>query len=219
MKGMLIKDIRLLLQQRRFIVLVIVGTIVWACTQENGFAIGWLMSMCAIWAGGTISYDEFDNGFPFLMTLPAERKTYVLGKYVFGVLLMAGSLLAYEAVLAGALLAKGAPDLSAKLPEELLGDVGGFSVCLLFLAIMIPIQIKFGVERGRVILLFVFAATALVGQLALRSGLAEELAQGIRQALTGVPGGVLVVIALAAALSLLLLSALISISIMNRKEF
>lgn len=32
---------------------------------------------------GTISYDEYDNGYRFLMTLPIDAKMYVLEKYIF----------------------------------------------------------------------------------------------------------------------------------------
>ena len=52
-----------------------------------------LVSLCVVWdstivtaifAITTISYDEFDNGLAFLMTLPVTRKQYVAEKYLLG---------------------------------------------------------------------------------------------------------------------------------------
>ena len=77
------KDLCLLLQRSRaMIIMVGVGVIIGFST-DGGFLIGYLTMISAILSIGTISYDEFDNGYPFLLTLPVTRKSYVMAKYLF----------------------------------------------------------------------------------------------------------------------------------------
>lgn len=83
MSGLIQKDMCLLLQRSKvLIVLIGIGAIMGFST-DGSFIIGFLTMTCAILTVGTISYDEFDNGYPFLFTLPITQKTYVTGKYVF----------------------------------------------------------------------------------------------------------------------------------------
>ena len=51
--------------------------------DDSSFVVGWVTMIAVITALGTISYDEYDNCMPFLMTLPVTRKGYALEKYLF----------------------------------------------------------------------------------------------------------------------------------------
>ena len=86
MKGLFVKDIELMKQQKQFFILVIVMGVILnlAGSGSVSFAIGYFTFVTAIFAITTISYDEFDNGLAFLMTLPVTRKQYVAEKYLLG---------------------------------------------------------------------------------------------------------------------------------------
>lgn len=70
MKGLFVKDIELMKQQKQFFILVIVMGVILnlAGSGSVSFAIGYFTFVTAIFAITTISYDEFDNGLAFLMT-------------------------------------------------------------------------------------------------------------------------------------------------------
>ena len=81
MKGLMIKDFRLMFRRKRsFIFILLCGFIVNFSTDAE-FFVGWLMLIGSLFALSTIAYDEHDNCYPFLMTLPITRKGYVIEKY------------------------------------------------------------------------------------------------------------------------------------------
>lgn len=51
------------------------------------------------WMSLQWGWDEQDNGYPLLMTLPVMRKTYVIGKYIFGLLFGGGAWLIAVAIM------------------------------------------------------------------------------------------------------------------------
>ena len=77
MKGLLIKDLLLLKNQKRTLPLLICCGVIMAGTSQAMIAIIYLTILCSIVCAGTIGYDEFDHGFTFLFTLPVTRKEYV----------------------------------------------------------------------------------------------------------------------------------------------
>ena len=83
MRGLLQKDLCLLVQRSRILLVMIGVGILMGFSADGSFVIGYLTMLCAILAISTISYDEFDNGNAFLFTLPISRKSYVVEKYVF----------------------------------------------------------------------------------------------------------------------------------------
>lgn len=93
MTGLLIKDFRLLKVQKNFftlIVFILLGMILFS--ENNFFAISFATFIFSLFSTSTVSYDEFDNGNPFLFSLPVTRKGYVLEKYCFGLIFLLGVL-------------------------------------------------------------------------------------------------------------------------------
>ena len=81
MKGLLIKDLKLLKGQKNFFVVLIVIAIVLSVSMSSpSFVIGYMTFIGAVFTLSTISYDEFDNGNAFLFTLPFSRMDYVIEK-------------------------------------------------------------------------------------------------------------------------------------------
>ena len=91
MKGLFIKDLRLMMMQKRFFIMILLIAIsMVAVTGDISFIVGYLTFICPLFCISTISYDEFDNGYAFLFTLPIQKKDYVKEKYAFALTLAIG---------------------------------------------------------------------------------------------------------------------------------
>ena len=158
MKGLLSKDWRLLRQQKVFFVLVAIVTAMMMLVGDVVFALSFISFVMALFTLSTISYDEFDNGYPFLFTLPITRQGYALEKYMFGLILGGGTwLLATLLALVTAVLE------DVMEPLALLQAAGVILLLMVLLqALMIPFHLKFGAEKGRIALIVVLAALASV---------------------------------------------------------
>ena len=117
MKGLFVKDIELMKQQKQFFILVVVMGVILnlAGSGSVSFATGYFTIVTAIFAITTISYDEFDNGLAFLMTLPVTRKQYVAEKYLLGAGLTA---VAWGIATITGVICKGVAELQGCLSEE-----------------------------------------------------------------------------------------------------
>lgn len=217
MKGLLVKDFRLLKVQKNFFLLIIAVAIGMALfTNDVAPMLGFLAFVLSIFTLSTISYDEFDNGNAFLFSLPVGRKDYAIEKYCLGLVLEGGAL-----VLATLLSL-----IFSKIWDTTSGAEIGMSalilIPLLFVlqGIMIPFQLKFGGEKGRIALLITLGLLALAG-----IGV-EKLARmigidvwAILDSLSMMSLGMMVGIATVIAAIFLGVSLKISISIMDKKEF
>ena len=84
MKGLLIKDLKLIKKQNRILAITALLCAWFFITDRDASAISaYIAAMISIIAVGTVNYDEFDNGMGFLFTFPISRRSYVLEKYVF----------------------------------------------------------------------------------------------------------------------------------------
>lgn len=88
MKGLLIKDFKLLKKRGIFLLLLV---ILFATTGRSEFVVGLASLIMGVFSITTISYDEFENGMPFIFTLPVRRKDYVREKYIFGFAIIAAA--------------------------------------------------------------------------------------------------------------------------------
>ena len=159
MRGLFEKDFRLLCQNRQTLVLFLMMAGFLGLTQNGTFVLGYLSFTFSILLTSTISYDEMDQGFEFLMTLPVTPKTYVQEKYGFctvGVI--------FSVVLSGIiyLAAKGIHGEQILLGEELLTVLIFVPIVWCVIAIMVPIQLKFGAEKGRIAIFMVYGGSAFL---------------------------------------------------------
>lgn len=84
MKGLFIKDLRLIKNQRNFLITLALMFLVLIVTGvDASFFMGYVPFLLLIVTMSTITYDEQDNSMGFLMALPVSRQTYVLEKYLF----------------------------------------------------------------------------------------------------------------------------------------
>ena len=141
MRGLVVKDIELMKQQKQFFILVLVMGVVLNLlgNSSSGFATGYFTIITALFTVTTMSYDEFDNGMAFLMTLPISRKEYVKEKYFLGIGLtgVAWVIAVVLAIICNFTAHKGR-DMSDMI-----------CIAFLMLAVIIPMSIYYGVEKGR----------------------------------------------------------------------
>lgn len=166
MKALFIQDFRYMLTQKSFLVLIALVGIVLALTQNDNyiFVIGYLGFMGMITGMMSVTMDDQSNGLTFLFSLPIDRRVYVREKYCFIVLM---GVLFGSVATALCLLFRVFADYKAPLDEILATAFGTFFVMLLFVAIMLPLQLKFGAERARlasfIAIGFFFAAVLIAG--------------------------------------------------------
>lgn len=218
MKGLLIKDFKLLAGQKRFFIMgPAFGLFFMIANGDPASGAGYITMLFTLFTLNTISYDEYDNGMSFLMTLPITRNTYIKEKYVF-----AGMMVLVSTVIAFVLAIFSAGWLKIVFDWKAFWATGGVMILFVWftLAVAIPMQMKYGAEKGRIAMLFtggiIFAAVILLAK-------AEEYfgidLSPIVAGLEVLNGGILFVAAALLALLLILGSYLISTSIIKKKEF
>ena len=57
---------------------------------ESTFVVSYFTMIASMFVLSTISYDEYDNGYAFLFSMPFSRTSYVKEKYVFSILVGGG---------------------------------------------------------------------------------------------------------------------------------
>lgn len=223
MKGLLIKDFRLMKNQRTFLILVLIMTMFLIVSNggkdnSGSFVLVYIGFVSAYFAVGTINYDEFNNGYSFLFTLPFDRKSYTLEKYLFGILSgAAGIVIALLLLLLYTLLCNPGGDV------KLILFTAGITVglLLLFLAVMLPIQLKFGAEKGRIALIVVFLGIFAVSYGAARllpsTGIFDFIK--IKGLLEEISIWEMLVAVFAVSIISILVSAAVSMRILEKKEF
>ena len=153
-RGLLIKDLCLMREIRKLLLIILFVTVIFIFNGTSiTFLTGYIMIIIAFLVGMTISYDEMNNGLAFLMTLPVTRRQYVAEKFICGLLsLFLGFVYAMVVAVIQSMIGNSAPDLKESIMTAVLFAVIGVIV----LSFSIAIDLKFGVEKGRVMLILGF---------------------------------------------------------------
>ena len=214
MKALFAKDLALMKQRWKIMAFLVAWGIVMSFVMDsNSYVIGWIVMIATISSISTISYDEYDNCMPFLMSLPVTRRNYAIEKYLFSLLCgVAFWLISLLIILVKGLFTHENSSLAADLPGFLLI----FAMVLIILAVSIPPQLKWGAEKGRTIMFILFGVIVVGAFLLTRFGNGIEIAEETLDTLI-TPG--IVLLFLAGCLVLTGISAWISVQIMKKKEF
>lgn len=218
MKGFLVKDYRLLLAQRNLLFIIPIGIIFMFTNDTPVMGISYTLYVLTFFCTSLLAYDTFDNGMVFLMTQPGGRKAYVTEKYLFVI---------SNAVLAAIILSTIGSILEFSrgkgiiaVQETMIGTLLLCSLALAFAFIILPLQLKFGPEKSRIVMLLVFAifflGSSAIGVLAEKLNIdPEAFMEALEQiSLTMVTLAILFLVFLLAVTSWF-----ISQKIMNRMEF
>lgn len=217
MKGLLIKDFRLMRGQRTFFLAIIAISILTAVTSSNTlFAISFLGFVCPMFVLSSISYDEFDNGNAFLFSLPITRKGYVFEKYIFGLILSISALLFSTAVCLIISVIKN----TVSINEIFITALTVFPAELLILSLMLPFQLKFGAEKGRIAIIAVLGGISVISVILVKA--AEAMNINLYELLNAVSKlgmQTFFLLYLLISFIILIISYRISIKVINKKEF
>lgn len=218
MKGLLIKDLKLLMGQKQFFVTVCVLSFLF--TFVNGdptFAIPYVTMMLCMFSVGTISYDEYDNGGAYLFSLPITRKVYVAEKYVYGFGLCLAAIMVSAVFAVIVMIGK----------NSWMGNVEFLSILVVSIVLsavvldaMIPAQLKFGAEKSRVALMGFVLVFYIIGYFGFR--FLESMGIDLEMVLVAFSGMTLaVVIAVLCGIGIVItmISNMISMRIMEKKEY
>ena len=216
MKGLFIKDLRLIKNQRNFLITLALMFLVLIVTGvDASFFMGYVPFLLLIVTMSTITYDEQDNSMGFLMALPVSRQTYVLEKYLLSASFGVGGFAVTFVIF---LITEKAEGSSMTPGDYLLVFMGFLVFVILFLSLMIPIQLKFGSEKGRMVLFAIFFGIIGLVYLVNKVLTVDFTQTAFYQTITQLPMGILMAMALVLFVIFVFISAKISLGVMKKKE-
>ena len=220
MKGLWIKDLKLIAQQKMTIIIIVfVGMFLMTQRESPSFAIGYISFVSMTLVMATLTYDEFEHGMSFLMTLPVSRKQYVQEKYLLALTSAVVAMLAAILMAFAVGMIKGT---GISIEETLAESYAIICVAALMLAVMIPTTLKFGPEKERIIL-FAMVIVIIGGIYALsriKSYFIPDLdLEALLLDLLRTWGNAILLLPFLFVLVFVGIAYLISVRIMERKEF
>jgi hypothetical protein len=218
MKGLLVKDFRFLWGQKGSLVIFIALGFYFLLTgTDPSFGLVYTMMLAGLFSTSSITYDSHEKGMSFLLTLPIQKKTYVISKYVFALLVM---------VIMGAsitLLGFGFNMLSENpVDMSTLGD--GFVMAIAFglvmVSFMIPIYVIFGAEKARIAVM-VIIGIAVAGYFVITKLLGDSMAKAadLLTKLEGLSDLQAALLVAGIMLVILVISMIITIVGLEKKEY
>lgn len=218
MKGLLIKDLKLLKNQKQFFLACIFICAIFGMAFDNpSFIICYITLMCSIFTVSTMAYDSQNNGMSYLFTLPVSRKGYVKEKYLFGILTSFCAVLVMAPCCAVIFLLRHIGIESGEIGSTALVS---FGLALLIQAVMIPIQLKFEAEKSRTAMLVAMGAAYLIAFLLIK--IVRKYQTEISVVLDRIAAAGQPVLAAAGCIAVIVLegiSFVISLQIIKKKEF
>ena len=201
MKGLLIKDLLLMIKSKKVILFMLFIGIVGGI-NDISFATGYILMVLAILSLSTISYDEANHGLKTLFTLPISKSDYVKEKYLFSLIII-GIGFVFVTIL-------GCFSKSGFMETLII-----LSTALFLLAISLPFQLKEGNEKGRIVLLVVvFGCTFLFAFL---NQFIPKFFESMEETLNALDPTIFSVGLLITSIILYIISMMISIRIYNKK--
>lgn len=218
MLGLLVKDFKLLKNQKSFF-LILIGFSLFFLYMNNdtSFVVGYVTFLSCLFVVSSISYDEFNNCSAFLLTLPVTRKEYTLEKYGFGILI---GTVAWILATAITIVYSYFYVTDFQLMEWLGTCAIMLFVAFVFMSVIIPVQLKFGQTKGNIAMIICMAGIAAVGFVAIK--IAELMGIdiiGMMDSLSSMGTAGIVTIIMAIVGICLVISYSISLQIVKKKEF
>ena len=216
MKGLFLKDYYLNFSNRRSLFLFLFMSIFMAFAMDGSFIIGYTGMLMGILAIGTISYDSNENGMAFLMCLPIGRKDYVKEKFIYTFLMETIGCLVGVIIYYAVSLIKG---MKVDAIAHLSFGASFALVMSLMMALMILIELKYGVEKSRTVMLVIYGIVFILA-------FAVKQIPGLQRALISfviflskAPAAMVAVAVLAIYLTILFILYSLSLRAMEKKEF
>ena len=214
MKGLLLKDIFILRKQfiSLFPIFIFYGAF-GAYTNQFNFLAAFLPFLFGMLVITSFSYDEAAKWQGYALSLPISRRRLVCSKSLLTILFFLAGLSCSSlfSLCMHPLLNK------PGLQNTLVSCLASSGICLIFASIMLPVILYFGVEKGRIILFIIYVLPFAFLFLADKAGLlTPENLSFMKEAdfLKYLAIGSIVTV-----LAFFFISILISIKIMEKKEY
>ena len=201
MKGLLVKDLLVMIKSKKVILFMLFIGIVGGI-NDISFATGYILMVLAILSLSTISYDEANHGLKTLFTLPISKSDYVKEKYLFS-LIITGIGFVFVTI------------LGCFSKSDFMETLAILSTALFLLAISLPFQLKEGNEKGRIVLfVVVFGCTFLFAFL---NQFFSEFFESMEETLNALDPTMFSVGLLISSFILYFISMMISIRVYNKR--
>lgn len=171
MKGLLVKDFCYLGLNKKIygiMAAIIVMALFLGGNSSAEFLSGFMTSYLAVMLGfqviGSITLDEYRGGLRIILSMPVTRKEYVISKYIYAaVLTVIGGVAGYAISLAATLIVNGMGGFD--IIESLAYIISALAACMVLNAILLPVQLKYGSDKGKMVI-FVLVAAVLAAAFA-----------------------------------------------------
>jgi hypothetical protein len=224
MKGLLIKDLQLVFSNKTIFPVFIVIAIMLLFTgsaETVPFVVAYFTMLCGMMAVSTVNYDELDHSTAFLMTMPITRKLYAKEKYIFTLL---GVIAGWSASILIGLIFGAIKHYQLNITEVLIGSITAAFALYVLLNILLPVQLKYGNEKSRIVMI-VIVAVVILG-VALGNSLLDKLninkavlEQRLEQFFTNASIPLLLIIIAIVGVAVTFISLRISEEVMKKKQF
>ncbi|WP_313343199.1 ABC-2 transporter permease [Sedimentibacter sp.] len=203
MIGLIIKDLINLKKLSKVYLLILLFYFIVGMAGGNQDMFGGMIVMLAVMIPITaLSYDEKNKWDRYALTMPLMRGTIVLSKYVLGLIFL---IAAFTLALITNIIFT-----EIILYENLMINLTTFSVGIIMISFVLPIILKFGVEKGRILMMIVFFTPVAIIVMLPKLGIPAPEQETIEMFLRYLP---------IAAIITYVLSILVSMSIYKKKEF
>lgn len=220
MAGLLTKDLLLMRSQRVILVMFCLCGIMMSISFDQTAGISYLVILGTMVSVSTISYDEMNHGIGYLLTLPISRRTYVREKYVFSLI---GSLCCLIIGTIICVVVSLRPDSNTvfDMSDLLMTIIMSIVVACLYISVILPIRIKFDVEKSRFVQMIIFGAFLVLVLGISRMGgiIGEDKAAAIAENVSGFGDLKIGAICLVVAIVALVISERLSEKIIEKKEY
>lgn len=204
MKGMLMKELYNLKQTARiYLILTVLWMAMGMAQRDSTYLSGLIAMVMVLIPINAIAYDEASKWERYALTMPVLRRDVVAARYAL--MLLCGS--AMTVLCCAASVIAGEP-----VGNAITISLGVLAVGIVLGSVLIPIMTRFGVQKGRLVLMVMALLPALLIML-FQSG------DGMPEPTLAAPSFVLTLATLGIALMICLISFAITKAIYEKKEF
>lgn len=210
------KDLRLIFIRKSAIYIYLLIGAVFTWEFSSSFSGAYLTMLGTMLALSTLSYDDSDNCMEFIFTLPCTRKQYVIEKYLFvyGFSFIAG-LIGMMIIIISSFI-KGVPVNATMFMDTICSEL---PILAITGGLMIPLQLKFGPEKTRIILMLMLGVIFILGFLLTKLPGTENIYESTATLFNSINPISLLILLVVILIIFGIISVFVSMKIMDSKEY
>lgn len=159
MKGLLLKDLYNMGQQKKILVFLALFYGAFALFTDSSAMLNVFVLVCSMLSVSAFSYDEFAKWDSYALSLPVTRKEIVAARYLFATLLTGCGALAALVLGTLSFIVRSQTNFGAMVIS--IASITALS--FLLLSLLLPLCYKFGLEKGRIMLMIFMMVLVFLG--------------------------------------------------------